>query len=314
MIKKFTSFILLFLLVTPSLFADDVSVNCFTSEQQNAAVVGEVLSGQISECQLGSDDTDNDGSCVDEMLAEKDASLQDIKGEGEVLSGNDVDLVENLFTNRAPVFMNVALGYNHSLTNGHGVLADIALNYTPRRWVELFGGISVNTWNMYTASLRGDFRWWLSDSRNLAIRNQYLYNIYVDDNFQRFNMSLALAYDQEYFYIAAGGYAQFFTPIFSKLSERSYIWEPGFIYDIRTRIFKKNHVWNLGLQVTNILPFVIERSYIPIFVLNANYRLLGEGENNFNIFAQLACQPAGIFHISANYYSVFFKIGLSCVI
>ena len=75
--------------------------------------------------------------------------------------------------------------------------------------MELLGGISVNTWNIYTASLRGDFRWWVSESRNLAIRNQYLYNVFVDNNFQRFNMSLALAYDQEYFYIAAGGYAQF---------------------------------------------------------------------------------------------------------
>ena len=241
-------------------------------------------------------------------------SLDNISTDDELLSDPGIKEVNELIEYKAPAYMNVALGYNHSLTNGHGVLADISVNYAPRKWVELLGGISVNTWNIYTASLRGDFRWWVSESRNLAIRNQYLYNVFVDNNFQRFNMSLALAYDQEYFYIAAGGCAQFYTPSFSKSVDTTYIWEPAVISDIRTRIFKKSHVWNLGLQVTNILPFVIERSYIPIFVLNANYRLLGAGENNFNIFAQLACQPAGIFHISANYYSVFFKIGLSCVL
>lgn len=211
-------------------------------------------------------------------------------------------------------FMNVSLGYTHSLLHGHGILADVALDYTPRKWVELFGGVNVNTWNIYTASVRGDFRWWLSDSENLAIRNQYLYNCFVDDNLQRFNISLALAYDQEYFYIAAGSYIHFFTPIYSSSSKRSFVWEPGFVYDVRTRLFKKSHVWNLGIQITNILPFIVERFYAPIFVLNANYRLLGEGVNNFNLFAQLACQPSGIFHISANYYSFYIKIGLSCVI
>lgn len=237
------------------------------------------------------------------------AGLNDIPDEiVDVNAGYDDFLSEN---NRP--FMNVSLGYTYSLLHGHGILADIALDYTPRKWVEIFGGVNVNTWNIYTASVRGDFRWWLSDSENLAIRNQYLYNCFVDDNFQRFNMSLALAYDQEYFYIAAGGYLHFFTPIYSS-SNRSFVWEPGLVYDVRTRIFKKSHVWNLGVQITNILPFIVERFYAPIFVLNANYRLLGEGVNNFNLFAQLACQPSGIFHLSANYYSFYIKFGLSCVI
>ena len=138
---------------------------------------------------------------------------------------------------------------------------------------------------------------------------------YANDNLQSFNMSLILVYDQEYLYASFGGYAQFHTNFVMKDgAERMYIWEPGLAYDFGARIFKKSHIWNLGLQVTNIRHFLVERSYSPNFIFNGNYRIRGEGDDHLNLMFEAGFQPSGILHIVTNYYSFFFNVGVTCKI
>ena len=52
-------------------------------------------------------------------------SLDNISTDDALLSDPGIKEVNELIEYKAPAYMNVALGYNHSLTNGHGVLADI---------------------------------------------------------------------------------------------------------------------------------------------------------------------------------------------
>ena len=112
-----------------------------------------------------------------------------------------------------------------------------------------------------------------------------------------------------------GGYAQFHTNFVMKDgAERMYIWEPGLAYDFGARIFKKSHIWNLGLQVTNIRHFLVERSYSPNFIFNGNYRIRGEGDDHLNLMFEAGFQPSGILHIVTNYYSFFFNVGVTCKI
>lgn len=205
------------------------------------------------------------------------------------------------------------LGYEHTQINGSTFNTEMAEIYAPTRWVDIYGGFHVSTRNLYQIAARGDFKWWVGKNRNLALRNQYSYSAYANENLQNFNMSLLLVYDQEHLYASLGGYAQFFTNFFIKdCTQRTYVWEPGLAYDFRTRIFKKSHIWNLGIQITNIRHFLIERSYSPNIILNGNYRICGENEDHLNLILEAGFQPTGVFNIVVNYYSFFFNAGITC--
>lgn len=207
------------------------------------------------------------------------------------------------------------LAYEHTLSHQSNIYTQMLVDLKPAKWVEIYGGFHVSTSDLYQLTARGDFKWWLSESRNLALRNQYTYGAYASDNLQNLCMALALCYNQEYFTIAIGGYTQFFTNFLIKeQQERTYIWEPGITYDITGCIFKREHIWNLGLQVTNMRDFTIERPYAPNFILNGNYRILGKGNDHLNIYGKLGIQPSGIFSIAANYYSLYFQFGISCAL
>jgi hypothetical protein len=205
------------------------------------------------------------------------------------------------------------VGYENTQINGSEINTEMAGIYSPTRWVDVYGGFHVASRNLYQIGARGDFKWWVGENRNLALRNQYSYSAYANENLQNFNMSLLLVYDQEHLYASFGGYAQFFTNFFLKDGvQRTYIWEPGLAYDFQTRIFKKSHIWNLGLQITNIRHLLVERSYAPNFIFNGNYRICGEGNDHLNLLLEAGFQPSGIFHIVANYYSFFFNVGITC--
>ena len=205
------------------------------------------------------------------------------------------------------------LGYEHTQIKGSTMNTEMVGIYSPTRWVDVYGGFHVSSRNLYQVGARGDFKWWIGETRNLTLRNQYSYSAYANENLQNLNMSLMLVYDQEYLYAAFGGYAQFFTNFFIKEgAQRTYIWEPGLAYDFQTRIFKKSHIWNLGLQITNIRYFLVERSYSPNVIFNANYRIGGENEDHLNLLFEAGVQPSGVFHIVVNYYSFFFNVGVTC--
>ena len=203
--------------------------------------------------------------------------------------------------------------YEHAQINGSEINTEMAGIYSPARWVDVYGGFHVASRNLYQVGARCDFKWWIGENRNLALRNQYSYNAYANENLQNLNMSLLLVYDQEHLYASFGGYAQFYTNFFLKDGvQRTYIWEPGLAYDFRTYIFKKSHIWNLGLQITNIRHFLVERSYAPNIIVNGNYRICGEDNDHLNLLLEAGFQPSGIFHIVANYYSFFFNVGITC--
>lgn len=228
---------------------------------------------------------------------------------------SEYEMLSSTHQREETIYMLNSIEYEHTMTHGSNIGTEIQIDYTPAWWLSVRGGFHVSTRNLYQLAAKGNFKVLTDGNHSLVLRNQYTYSAYADDNMQNFNMLLAAAYDQEYFYIAIGGYAQFFTGI-SKQAEinRSYIWEPGLVYDIEARIFKKRHVWNLGLQITNMREFLIERVYNPNFIMKGNYRFGGDGSENLNLTVKAGLQPSGIMHMTANYYSFYLNVGISCVI
>lgn len=213
------------------------------------------------------------------------------------------------------VITDFTLGYEHSQTQGSNFNTSMLFGYEGPRWVHATLGFRVSTINMYTFAARGDFRWWLGEKKRscLTLRNQYIYSIYAADRMQDLNMALTVAYDHRYFYVGIGGYAHMFHPFGNGEGMKS-LWEPGLTYDLAARIFPKPHIWNLELQITNMRDFNIERAYAPNILLNGNYRIGGYDNEHLNLKLSAGFQPAGITHITANYYSFYFNATISCVL
>ncbi|MFI3296412.1 MAG: hypothetical protein R3Y59_02165 [bacterium] len=206
------------------------------------------------------------------------------------------------------------IGYEHTLTSGSNIHSEMVLDYTPLNWIEASAGIKISTKNINQLMAKGDFKWWTDDTRFIALRNQYLYSIYADDNLQSLSFGLAAVYDQEYFSIALGANYQFYTSFVNQSSSsRTYVWEPGITYDAKARIFPRSHIWNLEGEVTNCRDFVVERVYNPTFLLNGHYTFTLDDNSPLKLYSQAGFQPSGITHIAVNYYSFIFNIGVVCV-
>lgn len=222
-------------------------------------------------------------------------------------------LFSTAYTQEQTANFDANIGYEHTLTSGSAINSEMVIDYTPKRWAQLYGGIKVSTKNINQAMLKGDFKWWMNDSKFIALRSQNVYSIYANDNTQSLSIGVAAIYDQEYFSIALGGNYQMYTSIFNKNdNKKSFLWEPGITYDINARIFPKSHIWNIGGEVTNCRNFVIERVYNPSFLLNGHYTFSAENTNHLKVYSQVGFQPIGITHIAVNYYSLIINIGVIC--
>lgn len=230
-------------------------------------------------------------------------------------SGSKQVVSDSMTSHPARPVLYSGLSYEHTLVHGSTGAAGLLVGYSPAGWTDLSGGVSVSSANLYRVAVRGDFKWNFHTHHYFGISNRYLYSVYAGDNLQNFNAALALFYNQDYFHFAIGGCLQLFAGITSgNSSAGGYLCEPGIVYDIEARIFRSEHIWNIGLQITNMRRFLIERMYNPNFVLKGNYRFGGYGSDNLNLIVEAGFQPAGIMHIAANYYSFFFNVGISCVI
>ena len=64
--------------------------------------------------------------------------------------------------------------------------------------------------------------------------------------------------------------------------------------------------WDLNVIITNDEMFELDRHYQPSFIAQCQYYPL----QNLGISLGIGCKPTGIFHISADYYQSFLKLGL----
>ena len=78
-------------------------------------------------------------------------------------------------------------------------------------------------------------------------------------------------------------------------------------YELRAHLIPTIENWDLQLAITNCETFELERHYQPTFLTQCSYYT----KANIGISMSLGCKPAGIFHISADYYQAFLKLGVS---
>jgi hypothetical protein len=64
--------------------------------------------------------------------------------------------------------------------------------------------------------------------------------------------------------------------------------------------------WGLELIITNNERFELERHYQPSFIAQGSYEL----NDSLGLRMGIGCKPAGMFHLSADYYQSFLNLGV----
>ena len=86
-----------------------------------------------------------------------------------------------------------------------------------------------------------------------------------------------------------------------------YINEPfNIYYELCANLLPMIDDWDLQLFITNCELFELERHYQPTFLVQCNYYPF----SNIGFNVGLGCKPAGMFHLSADYYQSFMKLGV----
>ena len=77
-------------------------------------------------------------------------------------------------------------------------------------------------------------------------------------------------------------------------------------YELRADFLSMLESWKLELVITNNEIFELERHYQPSFILESCHYM----KNSIGLSMGLGCKPAGMFHLSADYYQAFLNLGV----
>lgn len=77
-------------------------------------------------------------------------------------------------------------------------------------------------------------------------------------------------------------------------------------YELLINLLPMVEAWDLQLAITNSEIFELERHYQPTFIAQCRYDL----NERLGFSMGIGCKPAGMFHLSADYYQSFLNLGV----
>ena len=77
-------------------------------------------------------------------------------------------------------------------------------------------------------------------------------------------------------------------------------------YEFPVNLLPMVEAWDLQLAITNSEIFELERHYQPTFIAQCRYDL----NERLGFSMGIGCKPAGMFHLSADYYQSFLNLGV----
>lgn len=77
-------------------------------------------------------------------------------------------------------------------------------------------------------------------------------------------------------------------------------------YELLVNLLPMVEAWDLQLAITNSEIFELERHYQPTFIAQCRYDL----NERLGFSMGIGCKPAGMFHLSADYYQSFLNLGV----
>lgn len=163
---------------------------------------------------------------------------------------------------------------------------------------QINGGVQYNTIGRTALEARPtyfkDYNWGrISAESLLTYRNQTSLNSFAFGAGAEINCRF-LAIKLGYFYHLYGHDGMFIKEPFN------------IYYELRVNLLSRMEYWDLQLAITNNERFELERHFQPSFIAQFSYKL-----KDFLVLSMgVGCKPAGMFHLSADYYQSFLNLGL----
>lgn len=204
--------------------------------------------------------------------------------------------------------LDAAIGYGHNLTWGSYLQMFAEYQRTLSNNFALFGGIDYRTPSNVAGKIGGEVTFPLKQSQ-LSLENCYYYTAFIADNTNQFLSQIAIAYNMNYLSAKLGLFNRWFSSIQRETDEAlQYIFEPfNVCYSLEGRVRNNLSPWNIGLRISNIDRYELERSSAPTFFLFGFYKLTPELYLNANAALKLT----GMGNISAQYYQSYFHAGVT---
>lgn len=196
-------------------------------------------------------------------------------------------------------------GYNYAWRH-YGTLA--VSGYFPiNDYFDLSAGVQANTANVYAVDGCAIVNFPLKVGR-LSLENRFLYRAFAAYDTHELNAAVSVGYVMNYFRVSAGFFGKLYgqSPFRSDGDNVSFVTEPfNLLWNIEAHVRPDSCVWNLGIRAANFDDFQIERFNQPIFTLLGRYDI----DAHWRVWADVACKPTGMFHVTANFYAINTHIG-----
>ena len=197
-------------------------------------------------------------------------------------------------------------GYNSTLGNYVGLVVNGYMKPASNFILSL--GVCAQTANVYSVIGSGLLVFPTGREHGIYLLNNYLYRGFVSDNFQEFNAGLSIGFKMNYFNILIGNSIRLMSQLkWDGGYDMRYICEPfNMLYSVEGLLRKNSSYWNVGLKISNMRAFVMERMYQPTVSIGARYDL----KPGIRFTGESGVEPAGVFNVSTVGYNYYLQLGL----
>ena len=192
--------------------------------------------------------------------------------------------------------------------NFYGSMAMVA-DYGTDKGLHLTGGVELFRGSGYavTAAWQTQLPW---PSKRFFLYNRYLYRLFARWNLNEYSTHVAVGYATEHWRFSLGMANRFMSPFhpYDKTGSTDYVFEPfNLMYEIQYQFdFGRDDRWSLLLRAADFDDFVTDRGYQPMFSV-----ALGRSfQRQLSAYFRTVCYPTGMFSLSANYYELYFNLGI----
>ena len=174
----------------------------------------------------------------------------------------------------------------------------VEANYVVKDNFALRGGVQYNTIKRTAAEVRPQY---YHDFDFGRISGEVLFNYTYQSHLNNYSMGCGAVLNTNCIRVAIGYYYRIMTKGVDRLCEPFNIY-----YELMVRTLPKADKWDLNITLTNSRFFELERHYQPSISIDGWWYPLKK------LGLQLGAnyKPAGMFHISSDYYQIYANVGV----
>lgn len=192
----------------------------------------------------------------------------------------------------------LGIGAGHNAVYGGYTTVSAETVQTIRNDFRISGGIQYNTIGKTSIEARPSYNHDLPWGRISTEILLYYANLSTVNNF---SAGAGLGLSGKWIGGKLGYYYRLFGNVGSKITEPFNVY-----YEFYCNLLPQIEDWDLKISITNNELFELERHYQPSFIAKCNYY----PTENISLSLTAGCKPAGMFHLSSDYYQSHIKLGV----